>query len=395
MAVTVLDGASHLLESPDPAIALALNPFNNEARINLVVGQLNANPATDALAPILQQIHWSIQLAPIDARGYSLAGEVRQRQGEEKLAQADYSVALHLSKTEIHALVSTLRTDIEQQSYRQSVARIDLILRRWPQYFDQLKQVFVPILSTRAGYGAFLTAIAASPPWEGQFLSEICKSTAGALLADRLLLDLKTGGKTLRPGDITTVIGGLLRNDQETTAYQLFLLTQTDGQRAVSGYVFDGGFQLGASSNPFAWHWTNRSGYELAALTSNSRTGGGLQLEFFDKPVRSVAISQLLRLPSGYYDLKTVLDGEAVALPKGLYWSLRCAKTSKQIAQLDIPEGTYRDRTLSAQFQIDDNECKLERLTLETSLIAESWQYRYEGRVVFRRVEVENLGLAR
>lgn len=393
LAVVFLDGASRHFEASDPALALGFNPLNAEARFNLIVDQLNRPTSGAALARIRAEAGRGIGLAPVDARFYSLMGEARHREGRDDLAAAYYDEALRISKTEIHALTSKLNGALRARRYAEAVRDIDLILRRWPERMAEVAPLFVPILEAPSGLAAFLDVLRTDPPWRGGFIRQVAFAPGEAGLASQIVLGLQAAGGVPKRGEVATVVGTLLRANDDAEAYRLFLLTRTPAEQAKSGYVFDPGFEAEGAGRPFEWSWSSRSGYALSAKRGD-RAGDeeGLVLEFFDKPVKSVNVSQMLRLPSGRFRLSLLLDGAGVVLPKGLFWSLTCGRTGKEIVGLDVPEGDYHRRELGADFSVDGEACGIEKLSLATRLVAESWQYRYRGRLLFRRLAITATG---
>src|SRR5690606_2454596 len=85
--------------------------------------------------------------SPGDARGYSVLGAVEERAGNVAGAHVLYALALDHSKSELHALLRTARAKLEQADTAGALENIDLLLRRWPNYWEQVQPVLLEVAS--------------------------------------------------------------------------------------------------------------------------------------------------------------------------------------------------------------------------------------------------------
>jgi hypothetical protein len=380
--IACLNFASHRLEHANPKLALALDPFNTNARMGLIGEGLADPDATSAdLNGLLALGDAGARFAPVDARMWSVIGDIRARLGDQAAAQGYYSRALAISKTEIHALLNTFDDAIAHGDYGRALDCADIVLRRWPGQAGRVQAAIRALADDPSGYKALLDRLTAAPPWRDKVLGAFRGSADAAMLGYRLLLDLEAAGHPAAAGAVAATAGDLIRFGRVDAAYRLFLLTRTPDERAQAGYIFDGHFRLTPDGNPFGWRIDGSSGYE-------ARTGpDGLSLRFADAPVRRIAVFEMMALPPGRYTLETEASAEAAVLPKELAWTVRCLPSTSAVASLAVPAGSYGWRVMGVDFTVGP-ECRLEIIALETDLAVDSWQFRYSGEVGFRSVGI-------
>ncbi|MER9596997.1 hypothetical protein [Mesorhizobium sp. M0244] len=386
-------GLSRFLETETPAASLALDPFNVDALIAEITGDLNDTNNAPDLDALLARARGGLAFDLADARLYSLIGEIKYRQGEKDEAYQLFDQARKLSKTEIHALQRSIGRKIETGDLAKAVGEIDILLRRWPDQFPAVADGLPTILSNPDGYQAVLTAIRAQAPWRVSLIYALSKTPEGIDFANRLLLDLTGSSAPPNSGELTAVISGYLRQKEYGPAYRLFLFSLSDEERKLGGYIFNGTFEPGSGGKPFDWQVRDQSGLEIAFATSQDAVEGegGATIRFLNTPVKNTALQQFISLPAGSYKISLVASGRNLKLPKGLFWSIRCAGPAGEIARFNIPEGTYNRQNLSQDFSVGPADCPMQLLTLQTAAIAESWRFRYVGTLVMHKLSIERL----
>ncbi|MEV8663559.1 hypothetical protein AB0V66_31485, partial [Mesorhizobium ciceri] len=388
-----LNGLSRLLEIGMPGASLALDPLNVDALISEISGDLNdtANPPDlDALAARAKD---SLRFNVGDARLYSLIGEIEYRQGKEDDAYALFDQARRLSKTEIHALQRTIGHSIEIGDLSKAVGALDILLRRWPDQFPAVAGGLPAILSNPDGYHAVLAAIAAGAPWRATLFSVIGKTRQGLDFANQLLLDLAGSEAPPTSGELSSVITGYIGQKEYEQAYRVFLFSQSDDERKLGGYIFNGAFEPGYGGKPFDWQVRDQSGLEVTFATSQDAVEGegGATVRFLNTPVKNTALQQYVELPPGSYRVSLVASGRNLKLPKELFWTIRCVDPASEIARFNVPEGTFNRQRLSQEFSIGQDACPMQLLRLETAAIAESWRFRYMGTLVMHKLNIERI----
>lgn len=388
-------GLSRLLEEETPSVSLALDPLNADALIDEIAGELNETSAD--LGALAAKAKNALRFNVADARLYSLIGEIRYRQGEQAQAFELFDQARKLSKTEIHALQRSIDRSIAAGDLARAVGEIDTLLRRWPDQFSAIAPGWPAILSNSDGYQAVLAALEAEAPWRGKLFLALGQNPQSLGPANQLLLDLGRTDAPPKSSELSAVITGYIKQKDYGPAYRLFLFSLSDRERKLGGYIFNGGFEPLFSGKPFDWVIHDRSGLEITfagsqgAGESESDSNSGATVRFLNTPVKNAALQQYVELPPGSYRMSMTVSATNLKLPKQLFWSVRCADPSSEIARFNIPEGTFNRRSLSLDFIVGPAACPIQLLRLETAAIAESWRFRYVGTLVMHRLSIERV----
>ncbi|RWE64194.1 MAG: hypothetical protein EOS62_30495 [Mesorhizobium sp.] len=386
-------GLSRFLETESPAVSIVLDPFNVDALVAEITGDLNdANNAPD-LDALLANARRALAFNLADARLYSLVGEIKYQQGEKDEAYQLFDQARKLSKTEIHALQRSIGRSIEAGNLSKAVAEIDIMLRRWPDRFPSIVAGLSTILSNPDGYEAVLAAIKAEAPWRAALFASLEKTSEGIDFANRLLLDLTGSSAPPKASELSAVITGYILRKKYETAYRLFLFSLSDQERKLSGYIFNGTFEPVSGPKPFGWQIRDQPGLEVTFARSQNAVDGeaGATVRFLNTPVKSTALEQYIELPPGSYKISLVASARNLKLPKDLFWSISCVDPAGEIARFNIPEGTYSRQNLIQDFSVGPAACPLQLLKLRTAAIAESWRFRYVGTLIMHKLSIERL----
>ncbi|UDL91635.1 hypothetical protein LGH82_10580 [Mesorhizobium sp. PAMC28654] len=386
-------GLSRFLETETPAVSLALNPLNVDALIGEITGELNDTSKAPDLKALATRTEGALRFDVGDARLYSLLGEIKYRQGERDQAYELFDRARKLSKTEIHALQRSIGRSVETGDLSKAVGEIDILLRRWPDRFSAIADGLPLVLSNPGGYKAVLAAITAEAPWRASLFASLVKTPQGLDTANRLLLDLTASGAPPEPRELSTVIGGYIRQKQYEPAYRLFLFSLSEQERKLGGYIFNGTFEPVFSGKPFDWQVRDQSGMDVTFATSQDVVEGeeGVTIRFLNTPVKNSALQQYIELPPGSYKISLIASARNLKLPKDLFWSIRCVDPAGEMTRFEIPEGTFNRQNLSQDFSIGPAACPMQLLRLETAAIAESWRYRYVGTLIMHKLSIERI----
>jgi hypothetical protein len=389
--LVLADGLSRSVETSAPPSALRLNPWNADARVASISGSLNAQasdpPDLDAMAAAAERGLWN---APVDARFRSLLGEVRQRQGDSAAAQQLFIDAQRVSPTELHALGQLILAAGSRGDVAEAVRLLDVMLRRWPDELKAVEPALPDLLASAEGQQAVLDVLQAAPPWRSRFLAALARSDAGLPPASQLLLNLAGSATPPTAGEISTVVNGFLRAKRYDDAHGLFLLTLSEADFGRTGLIHNGRFELAASPSPFNWQFGSTSAAEVRLDGAPPYAGAGVR--FLNKPTRDIRLRQTILLAPGRYRLSVDASAVSLVIPRGLYWSVRCLAPSREIARVNIDPGTYRDRSLVTEFAVED--CAAQSIELRSGLVADSWVYRYSGRVTFHSLGIERIDSA-
>lgn len=375
----------------DPAFALTLNPFNSDAAVNLVVDALNGEPAPD-LQRLSSLATGLISASPSDARGYSILGAVEERRGNDEVAQQLYQLALGHSKSELHALLRTVQFRLEEGDTAGAIENIDLLLRRWPGYWDQVLPALSSLASNPATAGLLAAKLNQFPPWRGKAITALSKEPANlAMLRDLIGSSSPEARNSLGwTADRDNVIAALIGAKAFTDAYSLFLSTLTEREKDVAGYVYDGRFELPAGRGYFGWRVQRSGATDVRLGEQAGMEQSGLRVRFLESPARPGIVVQNLMLPFGQYSLAVSASGSGLRSPKALYWSIRCVGGSV-LAKLPVAEGSFRDARLQVKFEVPASDCVRQVLSLDTDVRTESWRDRYQGEVRFTDLAITRL----
>lgn len=385
-----LNAASRTSEAIDPGFALALNPLNMEARVNVVTAALNAvgSPDLDALSALAEDAVW---LSRADARGYSLLGAVQERADNPAAAEALYRLALSHSKTELHALLRIAQLHLSRSDVAGALDTIDLILRRWPDYWQQVEAIFVSAAGDAASSPVLARKLDTLPPWRARAIALLSK-VPSALGFVRDLIAAAPDLVRAAPGwgtDRDTVIGALASAKAYGDAYGLFLSSLRAEEKELAAYVFDGGFTRPPSRSFFGWR-VNRTGATDISLGPGGAGGSGLSVRFLDSPARPGMVSQNLLLPFGRYRLGLEASSQSIDAPKGLFWRLNCGG-GQHLARLDVPQGNAATARLEVEFDVPAVGCAVQNLSLDTEVLTDSWRDRYQGEARFTAIVITRL----
>ncbi|WP_187972749.1 tetratricopeptide repeat protein [Aquibium microcysteis] len=385
-----MHASSRLVEETDPGFAIALFPLNVDATTTLVERLLDGQEAGADVSRAQEVVEKAIALNAGHARLQSLKAEILLREGDRSGAADGFERALRLSRTESVALQRTIAWSIEAEEVVGALENIDVLLRRHPWKIRDLGSIFAAIVTTPEGYRELRRRLLVGPPWAAAVFRQIAADPPSLAAGASLLTDLHKEGAPVGDWGLSTIVQALIREGRPMEAYNLFLATQSAEEAALAGYVHDAGFQGTPSNKPFDWQIRSRSGHTVERLPhpSFASAKSGLLIQFNGTPVKDMQASQVLALPPGLYDLSATLTAANAKLPKGLYWSLRCLSSSREFARLSIAEGSYRDETVSAAFEVTALDCPLQIVSIHTAVIAESWKDRYLGSVVVQRLQI-------
>ncbi|MER9926250.1 hypothetical protein NKJ84_25740 [Mesorhizobium sp. M0048] len=384
-------GLSRFLETETPAVSLVLDPLNVDALISEITDDLNNTSKSPDYEALLARARDALRFNLVDARLYSLIGEIKYRQGAKEDAYELFNQARKLSKTEIHALQRSIGHSTETGDLSKAVGEIDILLRRWPDQFPAIAEGLTAVLSNPDGYQAMLAAITAETPWRSSLFVALANDPTGLEYANQLLLDLHKSSAPPKLGELSIVINGYFRQSEYQQAYRLFLFTLSDDERKLGGYIFNSTFEPISGGRLFDWQVRDQSGLEVTFERSQGAVEGegGATIRFLNTPVKNSALQQYIELPPGSYKISLSASARNLKLPKELFWSLRCP--DGEIARFNIPEGTFNRQTMSRYFTIGPDTCRMQLLRLETAAIAESWRFRYVGTLVMHKLSIERL----
>lgn len=379
---------STLLQSTDPALALALNPFNSEARVGVVVNALASSSLVNRtdLEPVALDM---IRFSPADGRGYSLLAAIRETDPQDDTPAPLYMLALAHAPTELQALRRLTDLHLQRRDVAGALEYVDILLRRWPEYWDRL----APILSAAASDPMAARRLADQldrlPPWRARAVRLLAGSEQGLDFLFRLVADAPEAVQASPEWrrDRETVVAALAKAGQAEASYAFFLSTRDDAEAKLASYVFDPHFTAAAPTGYFGWQLSAGSTTQMQMPASSIEGRGGLEIAFSDAPVKGQLAAQTLVLPFGTFQLDIDYTTHDLVMPRGLFWQVACANGAA-IARIDVDPADQTRQLRGVDFSVPTSGCPTQTLSLKTEVRTSTWRDRYQGHIVFATVAI-------
>lgn len=377
------NGVSNFAEITFPDFAARINPFNVEAAINAAApGVVSVDAAErDAARAGLED---ALAFSPADARLYSMIGIADETAGDRAAARRRYETALRLQPSEIQALLRTIIMDMTDGDIASAARKTDLLARRWPEQWGLIEPYLPQLLSTEAGQKAFAEAYRETPLGQSRLIRSLIAKPESVELAIPLLLQWSELGGAVEARLVNATCDALIKAGQGPAAHALFLHLLTDAQRAESGYVHNGRFNLDFDGSPFNWRLPKQSGADASRIAGVDRNQ--VELRFRGNPLQLSNVQQWLRLPPGRYTLSADYATEVLKTPKPLKAVIQCMPNGAVAATLTFAQGTEPAAREETGFAIPPLDCDIALFRVITDYVALSFQNRFDG--VFRLFEV-------
>lgn len=374
----MINGASGLVSSFDPAFALRINPLRSDDRVSVAIENIRDSDVDDL-------VEKGLYLSPIDARFYSLKGVTAEKEGDRQTASEFYRYSLDLLPTESQALGRQFIFDIEQERYASATEKLEILGRRWPGRWSNIEPALPVLLSHPESYDLIMRRFIAYPPLTMLLLRSLTKSAETLPFAYRLTVDWHDLGNADLNGVINSVTNSFLREKRYTDAYLLFQLTRPENSR--SGYVYNDAFAMPFSGNAFDWKVRNQAGVSFDQVPDNGNIFSALSMRFLDNPIQFRNVTQLVRLIPGPYEATISYEGRDLIMPKPIRFAIRCIPSNAISLSAPLQEGTY-ERSESHAFRVPVENCALQELFLYNDKLPLSWRNRYRGTLVLKSIKI-------
>lgn len=392
------DTASGLVTSTNPALALRINPLNSAARIDLAIAGLvrgSADGARSARALAAAGIRWS----PADARFYSLLGLAELQRGDRRQARLLFGRALERLPAEFQALTHELEFAIEAQDPLKAVDHLEVLARRWPGRWPMVEKALPVVLSDGRAFEEVAKRFADEPRLRRIAIESLSGSAQTLPLAYRLVMTWFDGGGSDLSGQINRLTARFIEEKRYAQAFLLFRLTRTAADRQALGYVYNGGFDLPPSGNPFDWHLRHQAGVDLRIATEPEprgagvvpHKGGGLVVRFLDNPIRFRNVWQWLRLAPARYRLVVRYAAQKLKTPRPLKIALTCRDRAEPLAEIAFESGTFDAQEAAADFAVPVDDCALQLIRVLNDPMPMSWRNRYDGTLYLENVSIRRV----
>jgi len=371
--LTLLHATSKHLETDEPQVAIALNPFNAQARFQAI---LDAGLQDKDRGAAQREIETNLVTSVGDARNFSLLGTLRRKEGMVEQAQALFAAALRLNPSEPNAAREQIDLDISARRYDDALRRVDVYTRKGgPGAQDIAGHLVRLALADPNAQAAVMKGLAADPPWRSAFLSELQKTPSSLSLVPRALAILQTSARKPTEPEIAGAVRAFLSAGNPAAAYRLFVTSRDEASRPLISFVYDPEFRAAPSGNPFDWAIANSGAAEVRIPAPGD---GGAEIGFLERPGAGFGMSQTLALLPGAYGGALKASAMSVVAPDGVFVYVRCA-SGRTLAKADIPHGTYNNREIDFRFEVPSTGCDLQTLGFATNQIFQHWSRTYSG----------------
>lgn len=395
-AIVLLSTISNIVELKYPDLAMRLNPFNNNALIQVITNDLEAGGIGN-LSKAEQLAKTGVYLARGDARIFSMLGVISERQGKNDKAQMLFEHALTLLPTEGYALLNRFGYLIRNKRPSEAVELADVIYRRWRNDLWPLLDSYWPyILSDKEAFQKAVRLFDKSRDGKKHLMASVFSGFgknpenikyAQALVAEWIAL--KSENTQIL---VNQLVDALLSLHQTSQAYSQFVSSLDEKQKAELGYVFNSEFILQPTQNFFDWT-IQRQRDLVAGIVKIPDTGESvLEIRFQNNPVEIKSVWQNLKLPSGVYELSSRHMTSQLLAPKLIHIFVGCARGGKPLAVLPLPDTNEEITQQKIQFEVSANSgCEIQRLRLGTEFLAMSQKNRFSGMLRLFEVSIERL----
>lgn len=378
---------SNLAEAEDPALALKLNPFNNDALIQLITNRLEGGAISD-LAAAEQLAIRGVYSSRGDARIFSMLGVVWENQGKRDQAQALFEHALVLLPTESYALLSRFSYLIDSKRPSDAVEIADVIYRRWKEDLWPLLNSYWPyILSDKQAFQKTVRLFDESEGGKASLMASLYSGINENPEIVKFPQALITEWINQKSDDIWPLVNEqvdvLLFLKKPDEAHALFISALDKDQQAEIGYVFNSQFNLLTTKNFFDWKISRQKGITINFTKTpdadDKAMRNALDISFLNNPVEIRSIWQNLKLPAGSYTLSSKHMTNHLRAPKIIRIYVSCDSQSKPLVDLPLPDTRGEARQQTFQFTVPNANCEVQRLWLGTEFLSMSWKNRFNG----------------
>lgn len=380
----MLIALSRYLETKNTNITLLGYPVNIEGLLDSTSRQISNAGVSTSLDEVEEKLLAALPYNAGEARIYSLSGEIARKRGDQVTAAVLFNHALKLAPTEKLALLWSVQRAVIESDYDEALTRLDILFRRWPDEIVRLSPIIPALFNGPSAFETFLDKLKSSPPWRSQLLRQLSdEKSPNKEFTARLIAELAAGPTPPKPEDTQNILAELFKEKRYELAYQTFLFTLPESDRNLSGYVFDAAFIRASTNRTFDWQIRPQPGVKIIMPDAES----GALIEFSNTPLVRVGLQQSLKLPAGKFRIEMSVSASHASMPKSLFWNLKCVNQNEDIANVEIPEGDYRDRILRVSFSISPT-CPVQLLSLKTNALVASWNDRYAGKIVIKYTRI-------
>jgi len=330
----------------------------------------------------------ALRSSPLNARALSLLGQIADRKGDQKSAEALMQIAVGRTWHDFDADRWLLNRETERGDYAHALPYADAMLRIESGLQSELFPVLASFTVDPRALGALTAFLATSPPWRSWFLSELSIRLANQTRLVQLYAALNDTGNPPTKDELRPYLNRLIKDGNFELAYQTWRATLSSQERADVTYPFNRDFRFPVDNLPFNW---NFAGADVQVVSlADSGKNPALRVEYSGARV-DVAVAnvkQLLLLPTGDYTYSGRVKTAELRTSRGLWWRISCADGPESaIANTELVSGTMPWTDFTLKFQVPATGCAGQWLQLELPARVGS-ESKIEGEVWYQDLRI-------
>lgn len=277
----------------------------------------------------------ALRASPLEMRALRVLGWVADDAGDDRRALRLMSLAASRSQRDVSSHLWMFHNRLKARDYNAAFAHGDALMR----HGGTLREAAVLMASTAGADDDAATALVrrlkTGPVWRGRFVRELAASQDPDVTLS-ILLAVKEAGSTIRPDEVSTLVGRLFREGRPQEAYLAWVLLLSPAGYDVLDSVYNGGFEGPGAGGPFDWTLL-RGGADVSVAPGRSGRALFVQTE----PSRTqVMARQMLVVPPGLYRLSVEARVQSMG-DSGIEWAVSCPnETGGQIGRLAVPDSS-------------------------------------------------------
>lgn len=343
----------------DPQQALRWRSGSSVALLVLAEQQLTAG-ALQAAEISAKRV---LENSPLRGQAFRILAAVAAKRGDQVRALRLYQVAVRRSPRDLPSRVWLAQYYLEQGKYPSALAQIDSLLRMSPQRAVSINPVMVQMAQEPAFADALAKVLATNPPWRDGTLAALRDPKIGNSGATgRVMQELQANGG-LSQDEYRRWLDSLMAQGKWGEAYARWasLVVKAEGRLPL---LYNGNFTQDPSDTGFDWRLKRVPGVLLEFVPDTDGAGQVVHVNFLDRRIPEVGLTQALLLSPGRYQLSLRQRASTLRSELGLQWQITCAGAAGVVARSDAVQGSFAWNTLDIPVEIPQQDCQGQWLRL-------------------------------
>lgn len=282
-------------------------------------------PLTDSeIADVARLAEAALVDEPLNARAVTLLGQVAALRGDDAEATRLMKIAASRSLREAPARYWLLDHFIRTAQFEDAAKTSDVLLRTDGNAPGRILPVLARLAEVEGAKPHIVTALANSPPWRAKFIATATKAARDPRTPLDLLLALRGTEAPPSATEVRDYIVALDKLERYDLAYYTWLEFLPADALALTGAVFNGGFERPLDDVPFDWSLqTGQSAIAEIVERDDARNNKALRIQFAGGRIKLGRIAQRLMLAPGKYRIAVSARGDLTGR-RGMVWRLTC-----------------------------------------------------------------------